>query len=140
MGQFHIDRDIPAHSDKIWKILTDFEQKGDSDIKVDILADGNPDNYGEGLTRKVTTGQDSVTERILTIKPGEYIEYQLLSGAPVHDYYGTIFIYPGRKTTTVRWVVSFKANFPWPGWLIKRFSMKKIHQVLDGIAEKATAD
>jgi len=37
MGQFHIDKDIPAEPDKIWSILTDFEQKNDPDITVEIL-------------------------------------------------------------------------------------------------------
>jgi len=140
MGQFHIDKDIPADPEKIWSVLTDFEQKSDPHTIVEILESGNPNNYGEGLVRRVTTGQDSVTEKILSVKPIECIEYQLLSGAPVHDYYGTIFIYPGKKSTTVRWVVTFRSNFPWPEWLIKKFSMKKIHQVLDEIADKATTD
>ena len=79
-----------------------------------------------------------MTEKILTVKPQESIEYQLLSGAPVHDYYGTIFVYPGRKYTTVRWVVTFRANFPWPDWIVRKLAIKKIHQVLDEIAAKAT--
>lgn len=137
MGQFHIEKDISAEPGKIWAILIDFEQKNDPENKVEILEPGNPGRFGEGLKRRVTTGRDSVTERILTIKPMEYIEYQLLSGAPVHDYYGTIFLYPGRKFTTLRWVVTFRANFPWPEWLIKKIAVKKIHQVIDGIAEKA---
>jgi hypothetical protein len=137
MGQFHIDKDIPAEPEKIWNILTDFEQKNDPDTSVEILEPGDPDNHQKGLVRKVITGKDSVTEKILAVKPNESIEYQLLSGAPVHDYYGTIFVYPGKKLSTVRWVVTFRANFPWPAWLVKKFAMKKIHKVLDEIADKA---
>lgn len=138
MKQFHIEKDIPADPETIWQILTDFEQGDDPDTRVEILEPGNPDHHYQGLVRKVTTGRDSVTEKMLLIKPTESIEYQLLSGAPVHDYYGTIFLYPGRKFTTVRWVVTFRSNFPWPEWLIKKIAMNKIHKVLDGIAEKAT--
>ena len=137
MGQFHIDKDIPAEPDKIWSILTDFEQKDDENTTVEIIEPGDPEQYQKGLVRKVTTGKDSVTEKILVVKPKESIEYQLLSGAPVHDYYGTIFLYPGRKATTVRWVVTFRSNFPWPEWMIKKAAMDKIHKVLDQIAEKA---
>ena len=137
MGQFHIDKDIPAEPDKIWSILTDFEQKEDKNTTVEILEAGDPEQYQKGLVRKVITGKDSVTEKILVVKPKESIEYQLLSGAPVHDYYGTIFLYPGRKATTVRWVVTFRSNFPWPEWMIKKAAMKKIHKVLDQIAAKA---
>jgi hypothetical protein len=138
MGQFHIDKDISAEPDKIWKIFTDFEQKDDPNTTVEILDPGDDENYQQGLVRKVTIGKDSVTEKFLLIKPMESIEYQLLSGAPVHDYYGTIFLYPGKKYCTVRWVVTFRSNFPWPEWMVKRFAMKKIHAVLDEIAEKAT--
>ena len=138
MGQFHIDKDIPSDPDKIWNILTDFEQKDDPETSVEILEAGDPENHFRGLVRKVTTGKDSVTEKILSVKPGESIEYQLLSGAPVHDYYGTIFVYPGKKYTTVRWVVTFRANFPWPDWMVKKLAMNKIHQVLDEISQKAT--
>jgi len=137
MGQFHIDKDISSDPEKIWSILTDFEQKNDPNTSVEILENGDPDNH-QGLVRRVTTGKDSVTEKILSVKPIESIEYQLLSGAPVHDYYGTIFIYPGKKFTTVRWVVTFRANFPWPEWMVKKIAIKKIHHVLDEIAEKAS--
>jgi hypothetical protein len=137
MGQFHIEKDIPADPDKIWTVLTDFQPQNDPEMTVEILKPGNPDHFEEGLVRKVTTGKDTVTEKILTIKPMEYIEYQLLSGAPVHDYYGTIFLYPGRDLTTLRWVVTFRSNFPWPEWLIKKIAMKKIHEVLNKIAERA---
>ena len=137
MGQFHIDKDIPAEPDKIWSILTDFEQKDDENTIVEIIEPGDPEQNQKGLVRKVITGKNSVTEKILAEKPKESIEYQLLSGAPVHDYYGTIFLYPGRKATTVRWVVTFRSNFPWPEWMIKKAAMNKIHMVLDQIAEKA---
>ena len=137
MGQFHIDIDIPAEPDKIWSILTDFEQKNDPDSNVEIIEPGDPENHQQGLIRKMVTGKDSVTEKILVVKPKESIEYQLLSGAPVHDYYGTIFLYPGRTATTLRWVVTFRPNFPWPEWMIKKVAMKKIHKVLDEIADKA---
>ena len=139
MGQFHIDKDIPAEPDKIWSILTDFEQKDDKNTNVEIIEPGDPENHRKGLVRKVITGKDTVTEKILAIKPMESIEYQLLSGAPVHDYFGTIFLYPGREATTVRWVVTFRPNFPWPSWMIRKIAMKKIHRVLDQIAKKAMA-
>ena len=137
MGQFHIDKDIPAAPDKIWSILTDFELKNEKNTTVEIIEAGDPDKHKQGLVRKVITGKDSVTEKILVVKPKESIEYQLLSGAPVHDYFGTIFLYPGRSATTVRWVVTFRPNFPWPEWMIKKVAMKKIHKVLDQIEEKA---
>jgi hypothetical protein len=137
MGQFHIDKDIPAAPDKIWSILTDFELKNEKNTTVEIIEAGDPDKHQQGLVRKVITGKDSVTEKILVVKPKESIEYQLLSGAPVHDYFGTIFLYPGRSATTVRWVVTFRPNFPWPEWMIKKVAMKKIHKVLDQIQEKA---
>ena len=139
MGQFHIDKDIPAEPDKIWSILTDFEQKNDKNTTVEILEPGDPEKNMQGLVRKVTTGKKVVTEKILVVRPKESIEYQLLSGAPVHDYFGTIFLYPGRKTTTVRWVVTFRSNFPWPEWIIKKAAMKKVHMVLDEISEKAAS-
>jgi hypothetical protein len=140
MGQFHIDRDIAADPDRIWSVLTDFKQENDPNTTVEILEPGDPDKFQQGLVRKVTEGKDSVTEKFLVVKPKESIEYQLLSGAPVHDYFGTIFLYPGRKFTTVRWVVTFRANFPWPDWIIKSLAMKKIHKVLDEIAEKAKSE
>ena len=139
MKQFHIEKDIQADPEKIWRTLTDFSESDDPDTKVEILESGDPEHHLQGLVRKVTTGRDSVTEKFLMIRPMESIEYQLLSGAPVHDYYGTIFLYPGRKATTVRWVVTFRSNFPWPEWLIKKIAMNKIHKVLDGIAERATS-
>jgi len=137
MGQFHIEKDIPADPEKIWKVLTDFEQKNDPEVQIEILEKGDPEKHHQGLVRKVKTGKDEVVEKILLVKPMETMEYQLISGAPVHDYFGTIFLYPGKKATTVRWVVTFRPNFPWPNWMIKKFTMKKIHQVLEEIHQKA---
>jgi len=139
MGQFHIDKNIPAEPDRIWTILTDFEQKDDESTTIEIIEPGDPEKHHQGMVRRVNTGKDSVTEKILVVKPKESIEYQLLSGAPVHDYYGTIFLYPGKKDTTVRWVVTFRPNFPWPEWMIRKAAMNKIHKVLDEIAEKAVS-
>ena len=74
MGQFHIDKDISSDPEKIWGILTDFEQKNDPNTSVEILENGDPDNHHQGLVRRVTTGKDSVTEKILSVKPIESIE------------------------------------------------------------------
>jgi len=140
MGQFHIEKDIPATPEKIWVVLVNFEKIDDPDAIVEILEPGDPENNFEGLVRTIKIGKTIIKEKILTVKPMESIEYQLLSGAPVHDYFGTLFLYPGKEFTTIRWVVTFRANFPWPEWMIKSAAKKKIHKVLEEIAEKATRD
>jgi hypothetical protein len=131
MAQLHIDRYYRADADRIWQILTDFEAKNSKKIKVEILEPGDEQKNREGLIREIQMNGTKIREKILTINPKESIEYELLSGAPVHDYYGTVFVYPEREGTTVRWVVTFKSNFPWPEWLIKKRAAKIINEILD---------
>jgi len=140
MGQFHIEKNIVAAPEKIWEILVDFEKKDDPDVIVEIVESGDPENHLTGLVRTIKTGKSIIKEKILTVKPMDSIEYQLISGAPVHDYFGTLFLYPGKEFTTLRWVVTFRANFPWPEWMIKKAAKKKIHKMLDNIERKATSD
>ena len=140
MGQFHIEKNIVAAPEKIWEILVDFEKKDDPDVIVEIVEPGDPENHLTGLERTIKTGKSIIKEKILTVKPMDSIEYQLISGAPVHDYFGTLFLYPGKEFTTLRWVVTFRANFPWPEWMIKKAAKKKIHKMLDNIERKATSD
>jgi hypothetical protein len=135
MAQLHIDRYYRSDVDQVWQILTDFEATKSEKIKVKILEPGDSDRNRVGLIREIQMNQNRFREKILTVTPKESIEYQLLSGAPVHDYFGTIMLYPEKEGTTVRWVVSFKPNFPWPEWLIKKRTIKMIERILDDIGE-----
>jgi hypothetical protein len=131
MAQLHIDRFYLVDSDRIWELLTDFEAKKSKKLRVKILEPGDEKNNRKGLIREIQMNGTKIREKILTIIPKESIEYQLISGAPVHDYFGTVFVYPERKGTTIRWVVTFKSNFPWPEWLIKKRATKMINEILD---------
>jgi len=135
MAQFHVDRFYRATPELIWKFLNDFEASRSERIHATILEPGDPDHNNSGLIRELKINGATIREKILAISPGESIEYQLISGVPVHDYYGTIFVYPEREGTTVRWVVSFKSDFPWPEWLIKRRAVRHIESILDEMAK-----
>ncbi len=133
MAQLHLDRFYQADPDQIWQLLTDFEARKSKKINVKILEPGDASKNQAGLIREIQMNGTRFREKILTVTPKESIEYQLLSGAPVHDYYGTVFVYPEKEGTTVRWVVTFKSNFPWPVWLIKNRAIKAIGSILDEI-------
>lgn len=138
MAQLHIDRQYDAEPGRVWHILSDFEAKHLQGLKVEILDPGNKENNHVGLVREIRTNGTRVREKILTVTPQESIEYQLLSGAPVHDYFGTIFLYPEKKGTTLRWVVTFKTSFPWPEWLVKKMITRNLSHILDEIGKVVT--
>jgi hypothetical protein len=135
MAQLHIDRLFHTGPANVWQILSDFEARNLQGLKVEILDPGNKENNHVGLIREIRTNGTRVREKILTVTPQESIEYQLLSGAPVHDYFGTIFLYPEREGTTVRWVITFKTSFPWPEWIVKKQIIKTINNILDQIGK-----
>ena len=135
MGQVHIDRLYPADAEKVWQILSDFEATSIPNLKVNVLEPGNRNKNNTGLIREISLNGNKIREKILSVTPGESIEYQIISGAPVHDYFGTIFIYPEREGTTVRWVATFKTSFPWPEWIIKKRAIKMISKIMDEIGK-----
>jgi hypothetical protein len=139
MVQFHTDRLFQAGPEKVWDILTDFEGNKNKKMKVKVLEPGDPDHHKAGLVREIETNGKTFREKILNVIPKESIEYQLLAGAPVSDYYGTVFVYPERKGTTVRWVATFKSKFPWPEWVIKKRALRFIEGILDDM-ENALKD
>jgi hypothetical protein len=130
MVQFHIDRLFQSDAEKIWQFLTDFEARESKKMKVKIIEPGDPNNNQVGLIREIQMNGKSIREKILSVIPKESIEYQLIGGAPVYDYFGTIFVYPERVGTTVRWVTTFKTKFPWPEWLVKKRAMRFIEGIL----------
>jgi uncharacterized protein YndB with AHSA1/START domain len=136
MAQFHIDRLFQADVEKVWQFLTDFEGRKSTAMKVKVIESGNPENHQVGLVREIQMNGLTVRERILRVIPNESIEYELIKGAPVYDYFGTIFVYPERDGTTVRWVGTFKSKFPWPEWLVKKRAMRFIEGILKDM-EKA---
>jgi hypothetical protein len=135
MAQFHIDRFYHANVDQIWQFLADFEAKKSQKIQTKILETGDASKNQAGLVREMKYNGTRIREKILSVTPKESIEYQLLAGVPVHDYFGTVFVYPEREGTTVRWVVTFKSNFPWPEWLIKKRALRYIEGFLDDMQE-----
>lgn len=131
MVQFHIDRLFQADAEKVWDFLMDFEARKSEKMQVRIIEPGDPGKNKVGLLREIQMNGKSIREKILSVTPKESIEYQLIEGAPVHDYFGTVFVYPERIGTTVRWVATFKTKFPWPEWLVKKSAMKFIESIMD---------
>jgi hypothetical protein len=135
MAQLHIDQFFRTDREKLWAIFTDFEASFSQSIDVTVLEYGDPEDNEKGLIREIYINRKKLREKIIKIVPKESIEYQLISGVPVHDYFGIINLLPEKEGTTVRWIVTFKTKFPWPEWLIKRASRKNIKMVLDDIGK-----
>ena len=135
MAQLHIDRLFQADAEKVWQVLVDPDRKNLNDIRIEIIEPGDKDKNHKGMIREVRMNGRRFREKILTVIPKESIEYQLISGAPVHDYFGTIFLYPERIGTTLRWVVTFKTSFPWPEWLVKKMITRNLNYILDEIGK-----
>lgn len=133
MAQIHIDRFFSSEADKIWQILTDLEISSSPNKNIKILEQGNNEENGAGQIREIKINGIILKEKILKVDPPESIEYKLLSGVPAHDYYGIIILLPEKEGTTVRWINTFKPNFPWPEWLLKRKIRKMIFRLLNRI-------
>jgi hypothetical protein len=53
----------------------------------------------------------AVRERVTTSVPNRQLSYELLSGAPVRNYRGSLTLEPSAMGTTLTWDIAFDASW-----------------------------
>ncbi len=140
MATFSVERVVDAPPERLWELLIDFgTSPAPEDMKIDLLADGDPDQHGIGALRRVRIAGYTVEERLVGVRPGKAINYALTRGAPVRNYLGLIELIPEGTGTRVRWGVEFTPKIPLTGWLVVRIARTLVAGVLDRLAIAAEA-
>ncbi len=133
MAGFVVKHHFTASPEAVWAILSDFGRAPAPSIEVRLEAPGNPNNHQVGAVRQLTAGGRSFREKLTAVDPGRFLTYQLLSGAPVRRYYGTIALRPENGGAYVEWKVTHRPRFPYPAFMINRQAKKAVRQVLRSV-------
>ena len=132
MHHFSITKKYPFPASHLWEIFSDFGKSTNPSAVIEIEEEGDPDNHGIGAIRTTLIDKDTFRERLIAYEPGQSLTYQLLSGAPVEEYFGTITIHPiDDSKSKVTWSIECKPQFPIPGWIIEKNAKKVIKGILD---------
>lgn len=138
MAEFTLQRTFKAPPQVLWEVLSDFEHSRSPRMKVNLLEKGNPHAHNIGAVRRIEWNGQAFKEKLTAVDPGRFFTYQLLEGAPVKDYFGTIALRPHQGGTYLEWKVTYRPKFPWPACLINWKAKQTIRRILDEI-ERAFA-
>ena len=128
-----IKRKLNISADKLWNLFGDFGCSLSQDIDVKLEKEGKSDSNGVGSIRIVTIGKRQFRERLENKNPPHSISYSLLSGAPVKDYTGDIYIEPINTNTLLTWKIQFRPKILGTGWIVKIFVNRTINYILHQI-------
>lgn len=128
-----LKRELKIPPDKLWDILGDFGRSLTPDINVKLEKKGKPELNGIGSVRIVTIRKKQFYERLEHLEPQNNISYSLLSGAPVKDYTGNIFMEPIETNTLVTWNVQFRPKVLGTGLIIRWFVKRTINYIISQI-------
>jgi uncharacterized protein YndB with AHSA1/START domain len=127
---------LPAPPDAVWRLLSDHEgMPGWMPVREVVRRrDGAPDPDGAGAIRTVKSGGLVFDEEIVDSKPGERLEYRVLSGAPLREHRGVVSLSAEGGGTRVVWSVGFRPWIPGTGFLVEREVRRLLEGGLHGLA------
>jgi uncharacterized protein YndB with AHSA1/START domain len=105
--------ELEASPSTVWTLLTDTTAwpRYAPVRSVEIERPGTTDPNGVGQIRAIETWAGTVREEVTEFEPEHRIGYELLSGAPVSDYRGTIVLEPAGAGTRYVWAIEFHARW-----------------------------
>jgi uncharacterized membrane protein len=130
MSEFTVQHDYPVSREVLWEIFSDFGRSSNPSAEIHMETEGDRDNHRIGAVRRIVIHGQSYREKLTAFVPGQSITYELLDGAPVENYTGTIAISGADQRSTVHWRVKYKPRFPVPGWMIEKNARKVISGIL----------
>ncbi|WP_330254968.1 SRPBCC family protein [Nocardia sp. NBC_00565] len=106
----------------VWETLADHEGMSDwsPGIAVTLEREGASERNGVGAVRRVQGPGVTIREEVTGFEVGRWLAYRVLSGLPLRDYRGEVFLSQSDGDTTVTWtlmcenrsaVIRFGLNF-----------------------------
>ncbi len=142
MAGFTIKRIIHTPADLLWEQLSNFSEPASPALEVVIERPGDPASHQVGAIRHLFIGGNELREKLLRVDPQQRsFSYQLLSGAPVTNYRGTVIVREhNRHSSLVEWRVTFNPVFPWPARVIAWLGRQSVDAVLDELEKAREAE
>lgn len=140
MASFTIKRILHVPPDRLWQHLSDFTGSQGPRTEVLLEEPGDPDHFHTGAVRRLILGSDQLREKLIRVDPQRrLLSYELLSGAPVRTYRGTVIVDAFHDHSLVTWRVRFQPVFPWPASLVGGYARRSINVMLDDLEEALLA-
>ena len=131
MPGFAIRKSFPVSRERMWSIFADFGVSSTPSTKIELESQGDAERGHIGAIRRIYIGRDVYREKLTEYQPGKSLSYQLLEGAPVDDYSGTIEIDGDDRQSSVTWRVRFRPRFPVPAWMVEKNAAGVINGILN---------
>jgi hypothetical protein len=115
--------ELEAAPQKVWSVLLDTDGWPCWAPIRSVVVERVGDEDSVGQTRELKTWTGTVRERVTAAERHRSLSYELLSGAPVRNYRGSLTLAPSRIGTTLTWGIEFDA--PWYSRPILRFVVNR---------------
>ncbi len=135
MKTVSVEKRLNIPLEELWPIAADFSRSPSPDMTLEVIKDGDAQNYGVGCERLVREGRYVYHEKLVAVEPYSSYDYVMLSGAPVRNYAGRVEVAADGDGTVVRWSSSFEPAIPGTGWLIININKKKYERFIDEMAK-----
>ncbi|WP_290047559.1 SRPBCC family protein [Nocardia nova] len=98
---------VPIPIEVVWETLADHEGMStwSPAITVTLEQTGQPDRNGVGAIRRVTGPAVTIREEIIGAEAPRWLHYRALSGLPLRNYRGEVFLTGDAAETAVTWTL-----------------------------------
>jgi uncharacterized protein YndB with AHSA1/START domain len=120
MASFSWTEPIVAPPSVVWDVLTDHRRYPEFTPirRVGLEAEGDPAPNGVGAIRKLHAVGPPIREVIREFVPEQKMVYELISGAPVRDHFGTITLEPAPGGTRMTYALTSTPKIRGTGFAI----------------------
>jgi carbon monoxide dehydrogenase subunit G len=107
-------RRVARPVEQVWDVLQDHQGMStwSPGVRVSLERQGQPTANGIGAIRAVRMLGLTIREQVTGMDPQERLAYRALSGIPLRDYAGEVFLAPDPAGTGVTWTLSTSSRLP----------------------------
>ena len=118
MGSVAYERRLNLPAEKLYSILCDYPAAPTPDIKVKLLAEGDPEASWVGATRLMTIGKDTIKQVLVESNLPQSYAYRIVDHPLIKDYYARIDLTEEGGSTLIRYQAEFKPAIPLTGGIV----------------------
>jgi len=118
MGSVAYERRVNLPAEKLCSLLVDYPMAPTPDIKVELLAEGDPEASWVGATRLMTIGKDTIKQVLVESNLPQNYAYRIVDHPLIKDYYARIVLTEEGGSTLMRYQAEFKPAIPLTGGIV----------------------
>ena len=127
-----------APVEDVWKIIEDhcgMDRWLVPGMKIRLDPEGEPSPNGVGAVRIIERQGFRVTEEVLAFEPPNHMAYTVLSGFPIKNHRGEIYLKEQNGGCELSWNITFEGKVPGLGWPMKLIVRRVIGKGLNRLGE-----